>query len=58
VPEIGRIAEFGYLLGVLDELRVIDRPLPEAWIAADERSQRDPGAITRIVGAPRPTPCP
>jgi hypothetical protein len=58
IPQIGRINEFGGLLGVLDEFRVVDHPLSGAWIAADERSQRDPAAITSVVGSPQPAPCP
>ena len=57
-PQLGRINEFGGLLGVLDEFRVVDRPLPAAWIVADERSQRDPGAITTIVGSAQAVLCP
>jgi hypothetical protein len=58
VPTLGRIDEFGGLLGVLDEFRVVDHPLPAEWIAADERSQRDPASITSVVGPREPAPCP
>lgn len=58
VPQLGRINEFGGLLGVLDEFRVVDRPLSAAWIAADERSQREPGSVVRIVGPVQPAVCP
>ncbi len=58
VPQLGRINEFNSLIGVLDELRVVDFPLPEAWIAADARSQRDPVRIATIVAGPEPIACP
>jgi hypothetical protein len=56
--QLGRIEEFGGLIGVLDEFRVVDHPLPAAWIAADERSQRDPAGFASVVGPREPAPCP
>jgi hypothetical protein len=58
IPQLGRIEEFGSLLGVLDEFRVVDHPLSAAWIAADERSQREPGAIARVIGSAEAAACP
>ena len=58
VPQLGRIEEFGSLIGVLDEFRVVDHPLPAEWIAADEVSQRDPASIATIVAGPEPIACP
>jgi len=55
---IGRIDEFGSLLGMLDEFRVSLRALEPEWIAADFRVQGTPANLIVEVGAPEPAPCP
>ena len=55
---LGRIEEFGSLLGMLDQFRVSLRVLEPEWIAADVRSQGTPANLIVSVGAPVPTACP
>ncbi|MCX4243353.1 LamG domain-containing protein [Paraliomyxa miuraensis] len=50
--------ELGTLDGMLDEVRVADLPLPDSWIRADHRTQRQPAAVLASVGAVEPAPCP
>jgi hypothetical protein len=56
--KLGRIDEFGSLLGMLDEVRVSLRALEPEWIAADVRNQGTPANLVVGVGAPEPTACP
>lgn len=55
--ELGH-GELGTLPGLLDEVRIADRPLSAAWVRADHRSQLQPQAALERVGDPEPTPCP
>ncbi len=55
--ELGH-GELGTLPGVLDEVRVSEAPLPEAWVRADYRTQLQPGAVIESVGAIEDVPCP
>ena len=58
IPRLGFIDEFGGHVGILDEFRVADTVLPEAWLAADAVSQADPSAVVSITGPATPAPCP
>lgn len=55
--ELGH-GELGTLPGMLDEVRVSDRPLSAAWVRADHRSQLEPSAVLDGVGTVEPVPCP
>ncbi len=54
--ELGH-GELGTLLGVIDEVRVSQAPLPASWVRADYRSQLEPGLVVTGVGAIEPVPC-
>lgn len=55
--ELGH-GELGTLPGLLDEVRVADRPLSSTWVRADYRTQLQPAAVLASVGEPEPVPCP
>lgn len=57
VPRLGFINEFGGHIGLLDEFRVADTVLSEAWLAADAVSQSNPTAIVGVQGPATPIPC-
>jgi Concanavalin A-like lectin/glucanases superfamily len=54
--ELGR-GELGTLPGVLDEVRVSEAPLSEAWVRADYRTQLQPDLALASVGAIEAAPC-
>jgi len=56
-PRLGFIDEFGGHVGLLDEFRVADTVLPEAWLAADAVSQSDPSSVVSVAGPATPAPC-
>jgi hypothetical protein len=55
---LGRIDEFGTLLGMLDEFRIAQSVLPPEWIAADVRVQGTPSNLILGVDPPEPVACP
>ena len=55
--ELGH-GELGTLPGLLDEVRVAERPLSATWVRADYRTQLQPGAVLTHVSEPEPVPCP
>ena len=57
LPRLGFITEFGGHIGLLDEFRVADTVLPEAWLAADAVSQTNPTAIVGVQGPATAVPC-
>lgn len=57
VPRLGFISEFGGHVGLLDEFRVADTVLSEAWLAADAVSQAEPGVIVGVQGPAMPVAC-
>ena len=56
--QIGRIGEFGSLYGMIDEFRVANVVLPEAWIVADHASQVLPANLLLAVQPQEPVACP
>jgi Concanavalin A-like lectin/glucanases superfamily len=54
--ELGH-GELGTLLGMIDEVRVSQAPLPASWVRADYRTQLEPGLVVTDVGAIEPSPC-
>lgn len=55
--EIGH-GEWGSATAMLDEVRVSDEALPDAWIAADYATGLDPTAALASIGPISPTGCP
>ncbi len=55
---LGRIDEFGSLLGMLDEFRISLEVLPPEWIAADVRVQGTPSNLILAIDPPEPVACP
>ena len=52
---MGRIfhSSGNHLDGVLDEVRLADRPRPEAWFTLEYDNQRDPGSFSSMGAAER-----
>lgn len=55
--EIGH-GEWGSATAMLDEVRVSDQRLPDAWVAADYATGLDPTAALTAIGPITPTACP
>lgn len=55
---LGRIDEFGTLLGMIDEFRIAPSVLPPEWIAADVRVQGTPSNLIVAVDPAEPVVCP
>ena len=55
--EIGH-GEWGSATAMLDEVRVSDEALPDAWVAADYATGLDPSAALTSIGPMTPAACP
>ncbi len=55
---LGQVENFGGLVGWLDEFRLADVALSDAWLAADYFTQLSPTAAILDVGEAEPATCP
>lgn len=55
---MGQVETFGGIVGLLDEFRLSNVALSDAWLAADYATQISPAANVLDVGAAEPAACP